>query len=102
MPVKVSQTFWKVHPFSDAFLRKKKNHRQAAKGTNPFPQPSSLKTPLRCVGCPSALKFLGHQVTSGLNPPTCTRSLTDPTAGARPTQERGILPMRNKQRRSNC
>lgn len=35
----------------------KKNHRQAAKGTNPFPQPSSLKTPLRCVGLSFCFKI---------------------------------------------
>ena len=37
MPVKVSKAFWKVHPFSDAFLRKKKKSEASSRGHKPFP-----------------------------------------------------------------
>lgn len=48
MPVKVSKAFWNIQPSQMISLgKKKKNHRQAPEGTNPFPQPSSPRKLLR-------------------------------------------------------
>lgn len=63
MPVKVSQTFWKVHPFSDAFLRKKKSQ-TSSKGHKPFPPtllPEDTSKIKRKMECQSELKIrLSH------------------------------------------
>lgn len=69
MPVKVRKTFWKVHPFSDAILREKKNHRQAerAQTLSPNPPPWRSAFPLDQQGMlyltihQPELKLRGHQ-----------------------------------------